>query len=215
MLDGVNTSNPAFGMISISRGHASGRMPLFGSSIKQRNFIQITITMAILHRDLNYDSYFPQETIVNLYLSPSQFADAITSFNTGGVPCTLEWYNGQHIPDPPFENRRIQFDDEFAKHMEETISENNKYIVEIQKILSKPSIGKKDREEIEKQLDMMRAQISSTLPFIKRQFTEQMDQTVNEAKQEFNQHIEGQLKTLGLEKLKDKLSLEFKEEDTE
>lgn len=214
MLYGVNTENPAFGMISISRGTSSGKMPLFGSSLKQRTFIQITISKALLHRDLNYDSYFPKETLINLYLSPSQFADAITSFNTGGVPCTFEWYNGDHIPEPPFENRRIQFDDEFTKHMEDTISENNKFIVKIQEILAKPNIGKKDREEIEKQLDMLMAQISSSLPFIKKQFTEQMDQTVTEAKIELTQHIEEKLKSLGLEKFKDQLSLEFKEEDT-
>jgi hypothetical protein len=212
--EGTKTHNPAFGMISISRGTTSGKMPLFGSSLKHSAFIKVTINRAVLYRDLYRDSYFPEEILINLYMSPSQFADAITSFNTGGVPCTLEWFNGEHIPEPPFENRRVQFDEEFTKKMEDTISDNNKFIVKIHEILAKPNIGKKDREDIVQQLSMLRMQIASNIPFIKTSFTEQMDQTVIEAKNEISHTIEEKLKTLGLEKFKDQFQLEFKPEDS-
>jgi hypothetical protein len=200
-------------MISISRGSSSGKMNLFGSSIKQRSFIQVNISRAILHRDLNRDSYFPEQTLINLYMSPSQFADAITSFNTSGVPCTIEWFGGEHIEEPPYENKRIQFDEEFEKKLRDTVSDDNEFIVKIQQILGKPNIGKHDKEEILKQLSMLRMQITSNIPFIKESFSEQMDLTVIEAKNEVSHLIEEKLKKLGLEKYKDQFQLEYKVEE--
>ncbi len=207
------TRHPSFGMISISRGSSSGKMNLFGSSIQQRSFIQVDISRAILHRNLNRDDYFPHETLIRLYMSPSQFADAITSFNTTGVPCTIEWFNGGHIEEPPYVNKRVQFDEEFEKKMRDITSDSNEFIVKIQEILGKPNIGKHDREEILKQLSMLKMQIESNVPFIKESFSEQMDQTVIEAKNEVTHLIEEKLKALGLEKYKKDFALEFKEEE--
>lgn len=212
-MEAHNTRHPSFGMISISRGSSSGKMTLFGSSIKQRSFIQVEIHRAILHRDLNRDDYFPEQLLLNLYMSPSQFADAITSFNTSGVPCTIEWFGGEHIEEPPYENKRVQFDEEFEKKLRDTVSDDNEFIVEIQKILGKPNIGKHDKEEILKQLNMLRMQIASNIPFIKESFSEQMDLTVIEAKNEVSHLIEEKLKALGLEKYKDQFQLEYKVEE--
>jgi hypothetical protein len=146
-------------------------------------------------------------------MSPSQFADAITSFNTTGVPCTIEWFNGGHIEEPPYVNKRVQFDEEFEKKMRDITSDSNEFIVKIQEILGKPNIGKHDREEILKQLSMLKMQIESNVPFIKESFSEQMDQTVIEAKNEVTHLIEEKLKALGLEKYKKDFALEFKEEE--
>jgi hypothetical protein len=60
-------------------------------------------------------------------------------------------------------------------------------------------------------------QIKSNIPFIKRQFSEQMDQTVVEAKNEVSTFLEDTIKKLGLEEYKKELqkSLESKEEKKE
>jgi len=106
--------HPSFGMISISRGSSSESMNLFGSSIRQRSFIQIEIHKASLRRNLHNDFIFPEGIpIISIYLSPSQFADAITSLNTEGTPCTIDFMDGHKIPEPKLESKRVQFDDEF------------------------------------------------------------------------------------------------------
>ena len=206
------TTHPSFGIISVSRGTSSGKMNLFNSSIQQNHFILIEVQRASLYRSVYHDSVFPEGIpIVRLYMSPSQFADLITSPNTGGTPCTLDSVNGVSIPEPEYVNKRVQIDDDFKKKMDEVVSFTNEFYTKIQEILMKPNIGKSDRKNILKLLDMMNAQITSNVPFIKQTFTEQMDKTANEAKFEVTQFIEEKLKRLGLESFKDLLLLDTKE----
>lgn len=202
-------THPSFGMISISRGTSSGKQNLFGSSIQQNAFIQIEISTASLFRDLYHDNYFPEKMLIRIMMSPSQWADVITSLNTSGVPCTIERFNGERMEEPPYESKRVQFDAEFEKKMKDTVSETNEFLAKIRGILSKPNIGKRDREEILQQVDMIRMQFASNVPFIKESFTEQMDQTVVEAKNEISHMIEEKLKKLGLEKFKSDFALEY------
>lgn len=210
----------SFGVINISRGVCSEKMNLFGSSIQQRTFIRVDISKAILMRDLNRDWIMPDHEvpIVSVYLSPSQFADAITSLNQGeGTPCTINFMEGHSVPEPEIENKRVQFDAEFEEHMKEVTSNTNRFYTEIGRILNKPSIGKHDRAEIMKQLDQLKMQIESNIPFIKRQFSEQMDKTVVEAKNEITAFIEDKIKKLGLEGVKKELqkSLGYDEKEKE
>lgn len=213
VLDDKNKiEHPSFGMIDISRGVCSESMNLFGCSIKQRNFIQIDISKAILYRELNQDNIFSKGVpIVSIYLSPSQFADAITSLNSSGTPCTINFMDNHEVKGTTLEHKRVQFDAEFEETMKEVASSTNEYYKKINDILNKPSIGKHDKSEIMKQLDMLKQQIASNVPFIKEQFTEQMNETVVEAKNEVSAFIEEKLHRLGLEGCKKEfLALENK-----
>lgn len=219
--DFKTTTHPSFGVINISRGtHTRGvsgseKMVLFGSSIPHTSFIEIEIHRASLDRGLHGDWIHSEgRAIVSIFMSPSQFANAITSLNQGeGTPCTISSVDGLPVESPPYENKRAQFDDEFEEEMTEIASNTNKYYTKINEILLKPSIGKRDKEEIMNQLDHLRGSIAENVPFIKGRFTEQMDKTVIEAKAEVSAFIDNQLKTLGLEGFKEKLALEFLPED--
>jgi hypothetical protein len=194
--------HPSFGVINISRGVCSNKMNLFGSSIQQRTFMRIDISKAVLVRNIGRDYIMSDHgvPIISVYLSPSQFADAITSLNQGeGTPCTINFVDGHEVKEAILENKRVQFDNEFEDKMREVTSATNEFYTKIEAILSKPSIGKHDRELILKQLDQLKMQIESNVPFIKRQFTEQMDETVVEAKNEILNFLEDRIKTLGLE----------------
>lgn len=193
---------PSFGVINISRGVCSEKMNLFGSSIQQRTFMRIDISKAVLVRQIGRDWIMSDHgvPIISVYLSPSQFADAITSLNQGeGTPCTISFMDGHEIKEPILESKRVQFDNEFEDKMKEVSSPINEFYTKIEAILSKPSIGKHDKELILKQLDQLKMQIEDNVPFIKRQFTEQMDETVVEAKNEILNFLEDRIKTLGLE----------------
>lgn len=194
--------HPSFGVINISRGVCTEKMNLFGSSIQQHTFLKIDISKAVLVRQIGRDWITSDHgvPIISVYLSPSQFADAITSLNQGeGTPCTINFVDGHEVKEPILESKRVQFDNEFEDKMKEVSSATNEFYTKIEAILAKPSIGKHDRELILKQLDQLKMQIESNVPFIKRQFTEQMDETVVEAKNEILNFLEDRIKTLGLE----------------
>ena len=133
-------------------------------------------------------------------MSTTQFAEAITSLNqVSGTPVSIVAINGKDIEQPIFENKRLQFDAEFNAQMKKVVSESNQYFNVIATILAKPSIGKKDKEEILSQLRLIRQELASNVPFIKSQFTEQMDRTVLEAKNEVEGFLESKVRSLGLE----------------
>jgi len=209
---GRKIEHPSFGMISIVRGTCSESMNLFGSSIKQRSFVQIDIHRAKLFRGLNQDNVFQDGIpLISIMLSPSQFADMITSLNSGGTPCTISFVEGHKVSEPLLESKRVQFDTEFEEHMEKIASDTNEYYVKIKEILSKPNIGKHDKEEVLKQIGFIKQEIASNIPFIKKEFSEQMDMTVVEAKKEFDSFVEDKIRRIGIEKSKNNLVLEHKE----
>lgn len=198
--------HPSFGIMNINKVSCSNPNILFQSSIPHKNIINIQIHSAVLQRYLNHDYIFSEGTpLIEFEMSSTQFANAITSLNSNGTPITIKYIDNRKIDDCPFYNKRIQFDEEFEKKICDIESDNNKFYKKITKILSKPNIGKHDREEIIKQLSLLKQEINNNIPYIKKQFTNQMDKTVLEAKNEFEAFIEDKLKHIGLEKFKKEL----------
>jgi hypothetical protein len=204
---------PSFGMIGISKVSSSGSVNLFGSSVKSKTFISLDIHRAKLNRNLNQDTIYTDGIpLISVNLSLTQFAELMTSPNSQGVPCTIDFFEGCKIPEPILENKRIQFDDEFKENLEKVTSSTNKFYTKIKEILETSSVSKRDKAELIKQIDMIRQELNSNIPFIKTQFTEQMNQTVLEAKNEIIGFLEERLKKLGLEQFKNQLTLDFIEE---
>jgi hypothetical protein len=201
---------PSFGMIGISKVSSSGSMNLFGSSVKSKTFISLDIHRAKLNRNLHQDTVYTDGVpLISVNLSLTQFAELMTSPNSQGVPCTIDYFEGRKVPEPILESKRVQFDDEFKENMQKVTSGTNKFYTKIKEILETSSISKRDKTELIKQIDMIRQELNSNIPFIKVQFTEQMNQTVLEAKNEIMGFLEERLKKLGLEKFRDQLALEF------
>ena len=203
--DSERIDHKSFGMISFSRVSSSASVSLFGSSILHSHFIQLEIHSASLKRSLHRDFIFERKKLFSVYLSPTQFAVAITTMNTSGVPCTIAFANGRSVKGTAIKSKRVQFDDEFTKFADNIASANNRFYERINEILDKKHIGKRDRAEILKQLDLLKMQIASNMPFIKKRFTEQMDRTVLEAKNEFDAFLEDKIMRVGLEGFKKEL----------
>ena len=167
----------------------------------------LTITRAVLTRHSTRDWIRSEGLpIVSIYLSPSQFADAITSLNQGeGTPCTITFADGHGVKEPILESKRVQFDADFEDLMKEVTDPTSEFYSKIEYILSKPNIGKHDRELILKQIDGLKMQIESNVPFMKKEWSEQLDKTVVEAKNEISAFLEDKIRTLGLEGYKKEL----------
>lgn len=198
--------HPSFGVISISRVQGT-RRALFGSSVEHQHFINLSIHRASFSRELNGDWIHAESIpIVEVEMSTTQFADAITNLNHGtGTPVTLIRIEGKEIPEGPFENKVATFTKEFESSMKKIVSDLNPDFVGIEKLLQKPSIGKKDKEEILEFLRLIKQDLKSNMPYVKKQFDTQIEKTLSEAKGEFEAFVEAKVHQLGLEGFKAEL----------
>lgn len=190
--------HPSYGMLLFSR-RSGGIAPLFGSSIQHKDIIALTLKHGECSRLLNSDKYFGDKVIAEVEMSYSQFAEAITSMNVGdGVPVTIRYTEKDgYVKERPFVGKREQFETEFSEHLDEVKSDVDDTIKKVKEIFdAKKTIGKGDREEIIKMLEHLKMQISSNTEFIYRQFNEQMDKTVMEAKGEIEAFCQNKLNSI-------------------
>ena len=197
-IHGDTYHHPSFGMLSFSRAHG-GHSNLFGSSIQHRDTIHMVLKEGTVSRDLNEDWYLGGPEIVEVEMSQSQFAELITSMNMGsGVPCTIKFIKGKgRIPEPDFINKREQITNEFKERMDDKKASANKIYEEIKTLLdTKKSIGKGDRAAILRKIHSITNGLSSESNFMFRQFQEQMDKTITQAKGEIEAFAQNRINTI-------------------
>lgn len=209
---GTRISHPAYGMLSFSRRTGSAKQALFGSSIEHRDTIAMTLKHGDVTRGLNNDWYFGTETIAEVEMSYSQFAEAITSMNMGsGVPVTIKFTEKDgNIPQCDFVNKRQQFSDEFSEKRKKATEQSRIIISEVMELFQKKSLTKAERELIINKLQKLNQDIGCNMDFIYEQFNEQMDKTITEAKGEiesFYQNRINSIATASLVEHRDELKL--------
>lgn len=192
-------SHESYGMINFSRCQG-GQANLFGSSIQHNEKVRMEVKRCKKHRHLNRDWFHGEEEIVEIEMSPSQFAEAITSMNMGqGVPVTLVYVAREPMAECPEANQRQTFEKEFETDVKEVSEFMLKIEAEVKDILGKKSILKSDREKILGMVDKLIRETRSNLPFVQSQFNEAMDKTVVEAKAEVEAAVLHAVVTAGLD----------------
>ena len=188
-----NKSHPSYANLYIGRSQYSARQSLFGSSIQHDGVITLKISPASVSRSLNKDWYYAEPNpYIEVIMSQSQFAQAITSLNMGdGTPVTLTYLNGQRIEQCPYEDKRKVFDNELSTSMQKLAKDFKEIEKDAVDILeNKRTLSKSDREIILKAFSKVYRKLTDEMPFIYSQFNEQMDKTVTEAKAEIECHIQ-------------------------
>ena len=193
--------HPSFANLYIGRSQCSGQQALFGSSIKHHDIITLRISPAYMDRGLSYDRYYAENLpYIEIAMSQSQFAQAITSLNMGaGVPVTLRRLNDQYIEPCPFVDKREQFSNEFRDDMNELmkkIKETTKAVEDL--IQNKRTFTKADKEQILSTLNAVKMQLGSNYPYMFSMFNEQVDKTVTEAKAEIESHLQARMEDVAL-----------------
>jgi hypothetical protein len=152
---------------------------------------------------LSGDWIHGEDILVEVLLSPNQFAEFITSPNMGdGVPCTIRFAEGKTAPPCPNRSQRELFEEEFKEHLEDIVSKTSQIVNDVKNLFdTKSNITKGDRAAILSKLNGLQQDVESNLPFIHSQFNEAMDKTVTEAKAEVEAFVEGKIRSLGLEAL--------------
>jgi len=180
-------THPSYGKIQISRCTGSPGV-LFASSVKHGEFIAIRISEASLKRDLHSDWITDEGRIIEVLMSPVQFAELLTTHGTG-VPCTISWTKGVgDVPRPPFTDRAEQFHNEFQQGVRKV----GKILDEVQSVIeeamSGKTITKSKMQEVQGLVEKAHTQIVCNLPFVLDSFGEQMQNIVTMAKGEIDAH---------------------------
>lgn len=197
-------THPSYGMIRIAQAQGS-ESALFGSSIKHSRTISITISQGALMRDLNADHFLENGQILRIELSPTQFADAITSIGSA-VPCTLKWREsvGQ-IEYPEYENKKETFRKEFDKIVDDSYTKCETLIKQVQELFQKKSLNKSDKTLIINDLTQLSMLIHSHSKFIAKQFDKQMEKSVSESKGEIEAFFNSMLHNITMQSIGEKL----------
>lgn len=186
-------NHPAFGKLQISRINGSIGT-LVGSPIQHNHFIALRICESELVRSLHHDRYHAGKQIVEIFLSPAQWAEAISSLNTEGVECTINHrMDVGQIEAPPQDNPREQIRQEFKDDMKKVVETFAAQVVQIRELLElkkgKP-LNIAERETINKALSSVEMELRSNIPFTHTMFDEAMEKTVLHAKGEILAFVE-------------------------
>lgn len=193
----VYQTHPSYGMAGFYR--VKGKTNLVGSNIENHEFIRLAIHHAEKKQDLSREWWYASKPIVEVFLSPVQFAQMLTSMNVGdGVPCTLHMVNGQRMPEPPKPEQLS----EFKQDIHDTCLDSIKHMKELKEAISKLNVSAKSKNELQSLVDRSIQELDSNIPFVKEQFDKAMDNTVTEAKAAVDAFVTGAAMRLGLEELK-------------
>lgn len=177
-------SHPSYGAITLGRRSSGAPHPMYGSSVKHRDTIRLTLHHGECKRMLSGDWYSPKDTIVEVEMTQNQWAELVSSIGLdAGVPCTIKWLNGP-VEDPPFQSKVSEFQAEFQACMDGALSNADEMIVRAKNLLGKKTLTKADRDELLKLLQSIQNSVRSQAPFIYKQFAEQMEKTATEVKGE-------------------------------
>lgn len=200
------------GMISWSK-LSGGARPMFGTEIETANPIRLTISHAEEIRDLSRYWFHPRKKIVEIEMTPIQWAEFLTSGGMSGIPCTVKQVNGEYMSEPKPSDIAKVYDKEVEEHFDE-FDNSLKKIDEIIKsaIDSNKPMGKKALEELRNIIDTARYKTVADVKFVKDSFKEDMEGMVTKAKAEFNAYVENRVHEIGIETIK-KDSVKFLEED--
>ena len=186
--------HPSYGMLSLSKCYG-GERALFGSSILHSNTIRLTLREGEVDRHLHRDWFHGRRKMFEVEMSYSQFAELISSMNQGdGIPVTIKEVMGERKEDCPFENKRMEFVNEFSQKVKDVQKICNDLINGTKQLFEmKKSLNKSEKENILAQLETIKREVDSNIPFIADSFNEQMDKTVLEAKGEVESFVQNKI----------------------
>ncbi len=162
--------------------------------------MRIRIRTAKHMRSLSHDWYYGDKEIIEIEMSPAQWAEAITSPNIGdGVPCTILYLQDEKMPDVETMSEKKVFEKEFKKDLNETVEGLREAYNAAKQLLTKKSLTKADREQLLGVFAKVLQEVECNFPFVAKSFNEAMDKVVHSAKLEVESFVLHQIMIKGLE----------------
>ena len=197
----MNETNPCYGTISFNRAQGNG-MTLFGSNIMHDHCITLEVYHASVDRELHSDFIHEERPIVKVDMSYNQFAEAISAFGRHpGVPCTIRYTekDGYLKELPTYVNKRKQLDKELKEQIDKITNIATNAEQRVNDVLNKKgTLTKADKDEIRRIMISLKNAMPNT-EYIHKQFQNEMDKAVLEAKSEVEAFVSKRFETIAKE----------------
>lgn len=199
--------HPSFGLLSLHR--IQGNTRLFGSELVHQHFVSLKVCTAEVVESYGEEKYNPTGTEIEVFLSWSQFVEAIGTMNVcPGQPCTLRFIKGKgYIDQPP---RPVSISARMRAYADKTVGELAKLADEIHAEASKTK--GMSRAKIRDMSRTLASWASSNLSFVLEQTQEQVDKMVSRGRVEVVETARGVLTKLGMQALQGQLPAFVNEE---
>lgn len=199
------TTHPSFGVVGIYRTSGSGGRRLFGSELPDHfNTIRIKVKRAERIATDTGECVRGKEQLIEIEMSAAQFAELITTPNTGdGVPCTLRYVGHKQQPEEPktetkLNRQRRLVEDRAQRFMQKVGAE----FTEVRGLVDKRgALTVKERERIAGLLYWIRQELTDNMPFLVETFKESCDKLVTTAKAEIDAALTATVQRAGFEAL--------------
>lgn len=207
--------HPSYGMISAHRSNCSHDKNFYGSETKHNNFIVLEVHTSDVTRGLRQDWYYADRKLIQVALTPLQWAELLTTMNTSGVPCTLEYVNGEgRIDNPPELTDKVDLHKmEFEESLHDTLSRIKDALNSLETGIAEG----KGKRVLREQLDKLKTQTQNLEPNMKfaiNQFDKHVNKVLTENKQKIESLIEHKIITLGKEALLQNISEQIPSDKT-
>jgi hypothetical protein len=193
IFDSIETPEAA-ALISFSR--VSGNTNLFACPFRTTGYIEMKIKRCEVKRSTGHTWYFGREQYIEVAMSYSQFAEAITAMNMGdGVPCTMHTLQNKKFPPVPIENQRPLFEQEGIERIESCVDSVNETLAGLDEL----KMSAKDRKALQSMLESVKMQISQNLPFIAKSYGEHLNKVEQQAKTEIAAYMDMAIRQHGFD----------------
>ena len=207
-------THESFDLLSLSRCHGTPRS-LFGSTIKHGDTITLSISEGKLYRDFQRNRYHNGQGFIEVEMSQSQFAEAITTLNVGcGVPVTIRHVAGKRMEEPPAVDFKERAKNELNSEMGELAERIDELSKDAKEILTRKGspIKADEKEKLLKDLMFLVQEVRSNIPFAHECFQEAVEETVTHAKAEVDACLTSYRERLGQAALDHQIEVPMLEE---
>jgi len=202
---GKAESHPAYGVASFSRMSCTPGERLYGSSLPRHStVISLTVCRSERRTKYHHDSFFERERLLQVEFSPVQFAELITSMNFGGgVPCTICWADGKHMPDIPEDEETLveRVNDDWGKELADLREAADALAKRASETLTKSPVPSQERKDLLHDIQMMAQRVHSNFPFLMESFGRAASQVVAAAKAEVDATVTHAVQITGIREL--------------
>ncbi len=200
-------THPSWAIISLT--HTSGSMRMFRSPGEHHAFMTIRIHHASLNTRMGGDREpWPEAQIVEVRLTPIQFAEMITQPNrANGVACTLTYLGRERMPEPPKENDEIHdFAEAAGKNaIYDSVAELENLIAYIDKqIAAGKGLSLTAAREFAKDLRLAHSRATVDLDYWRKELAERGRNIRSKVTTDLHATADLIVRNMGLEALKEK-----------
>lgn len=164
-------THPAWLLIRANRVHSTGER-LFDSEITHREYVRVEIDTCTRKRSLQQDWIHPDKTRAIINMSMAQWGAFVSSFGDGGgVPATLEYWEGERIERIPTESRFDESIQDVKKATTKGMASIKKAFNDVQEARAR-NAGKREMNSLMHHLQCMIENMPANMAFAANSLTE-------------------------------------------